>query len=63
MSAPAPKMGPATDDELAAIRRWRDGWLTDNKLWNSLPGVSLSLSSEYIIVRALRAGVPLEDLL
>jgi hypothetical protein len=63
MSAPAPKMGKVSDDELAAIRRWHDGWLTDNGLWNSLPGVNPCQSSEYIIVRALRAGVPLEKLL
>ena len=63
MSAPAPKMGKVSDVELAAIRRWPDGWLTDNALWNSLPGLGSTQAYEYILVRALRAGVRLEDLL
>lgn len=62
MSAPAPKTGKVSDDELAATVSWFNHTPRDRDL-------SLSLISEqnryarYAIIRALRAGVPLEKLL
>lgn len=64
VSAPALKTGPVSDDEMAAYV----GWLTD-----TFEDVSLARScgmrregersTLYLFVRALRAGVRLEDLL
>ena len=64
-AALAPTMGPVTEEESAALKRWHKGALGDPELWKSLPSVGPHPSDDidYVLVRALRAGVPLEKLL
>ena len=64
MSAPAPKMGPTSDDEYAAIEKWRVVHYEDLSLARSIgERPHGERPAAYILVRALRAGVPLEKLL
>ena len=69
VSAPAPKMGPVSDVEKAEIKRywrsWKNGILLDAALRDSLPidTYDLYAAAEYTLIRAIRAGVKLEDLL
>ena len=65
MSAPAPKIGPITEGERAAARTWWASLPKDEELSGSL-GIDDTLPhhlANYILIRALRAGVPLEKLL
>ena len=63
-AALAPKMGPVTEEERAAIEKWRTVNYGDMSLARSLDSVrAWERPATYILVRALRAGVPLEKLL
>ncbi len=67
-AALAPKMGPVTDAEWRDAEAWnRDPLTVDTALWQSIyrrmPGDLRSVLIRYILVRALRAHVPLEKLL
>ena len=64
-AALAPKMGPVTEEEKAAVRAW---WATvpptDVELSESLAADPLPHHlANYVIIRARRAGAKLEDLL
>ena len=64
VSAPAPKTGPVTEEERAAIEKWRSTTPTDPSLETSLDMVrAWERAGAYTFIRALRAGVPLEKLL
>ena len=64
VNSPAPKMGPVTKKELSELSRWRRGDIMDGRLWKSLTAsVTQNPPMVYLLVRALRAGVPLEKLL
>ena len=70
VNVPAPKMGPVTEEELGAIVEWYESPHEDHSLRSSLDrsldnaGVPNSRAlASYVLVRALRAGVKLEDLL
>ena len=71
-AALAPKMGPVSEDERTELGKWnlsrnrfRPSGFADPKLIVSLlnrPSENFA-TVEYVIVRALRAGTPLEKLL
>lgn len=64
VSASSPIMGPVSDDEKAAIERfWSGKAFVDTELFLSLREGDGYMSAAYVLVRALRAGVRLEDLL
>jgi hypothetical protein len=63
-AALAPKMGPVTEEELAALEKWRSTTPKDPSLETSLEMVrAWERAGAYTFIRALRAGVKLEDLL
>ena len=63
-AALAPKMGPVTEEERAAIEKWRSTTPKDPSLETSLDMVrAWERAGAYTFIRALRAGVPLEKLL
>ena len=64
MSAPAPKVGKVTDEEIAALAKWDAEYRQDKVLSRSLARFGdEERRMIYPFVRALRAGVPLEKLL
>ena len=73
VNAPAPKMGRVSAEEWAECNAWSLSLARDRELWESVSrpeiyGTMVFIDPEraksiYIIVRALRAGVPLEKLL
>ena len=72
VSAPAPKMGPATEGEWAELKEWcrnrnrfRPSGFADPELIGSIVCEESQNYAvvDYVLVRALRAGVPLEKLL
>ena len=63
-AALAPRMGPITEEERAAIEKWRATNYKDMPLARSLESVrAWERSATYILIRACRAGAKLEDLL
>jgi hypothetical protein len=64
-AALAPKMGPITEEERQAVLKW-DGLLAeDTQLQDSIAEEETlwGITASYVLVRALRAGAKLEDLL
>jgi hypothetical protein len=58
-------MGPITEEEKAALKTWLAAHSGDAELWQSIlddEQITEDLAG-YILVRALRAHVPLEKLL
>ena len=64
-AALAPKMGPITEEEKVACETWLAAQSGDYKLWYSILDDEQITEdcARYILVRALRAHVPLEKLL
>ena len=62
-AALAPTMGPITEEEKAAVLRWLDSACSDPALLASIDAMDIESELAYVLVRALRARVPLEKLL
>jgi hypothetical protein len=64
VNSPAPKKGPPSGAERREIEKWWMAEYRDKYLARSLEEHALvERPASYLLVRALRAGVPLEKLL
>jgi hypothetical protein len=60
---PTPTAGSITEEEKAAVLRWLDSACCDPTLLASIDAMDIQSELAYVLVRALRAGAELGDLL
>ena len=62
VNSPAPKTGPMSGGEIEAFEKWVRSSYADLSLASSVASCRVGPAA-YLLVRALRAGVKIEDLL